>query len=356
MHILNNLLTSLAWAQATVSISPAVAMLHQQQQIQNEANQRQLRTAYEEQKKEQGQRELLEQKLEEFQNSKGESNERSSTIAAKQAPPESGSGSKKLPEISPAQQLRRNYEAHLESLKKSSSKQHEAVAAPSDIVQTRKQDGETSKSTKSMATLLTNMKESRSFRDGARVEGQNLEDNTKDAGGEEKSDYEEAGTILLGFVNSLRQSYEDAVEETETASVGMVQKPKPQEKKRSREIADRMVLPTSPRYPPPSQSRIRPASVTDASTLCRSESSSGSSSQPAESSSSIEDSDSKSDKTEQSSSEESEKEFTANQSKTGPPRKRLRPNRIVKGITAQNLAEHSKRMSEEFHAAKGNSF
>jgi hypothetical protein len=353
MHILNNLVTSLAWAQATVSISPALKMLQQQQQVYDEEHQRQLRTAYAEQKKEQGQRELLEQKLEEFQNSKGESNERSSTNVAKQAPPESGSGSKNLPEVSPAQQLRRNYEAHLKSLKKSSSEQHEAVAAPSDIVQGRKQDEETNKSTKSMATLLTNSKDSRSLRDGARAE---VEDNTKDAGGDEKSDYEEVGTILLGFVNSLRQSYEDAVEETETASAGMVQKLKPQDKKRSREVFDRMVLPTSPHYPPQSQSRIRPASVTDASTLSRSDTSSGTSLQPAESSSSIDDSDSKSDKTEQSSSEESEKEFTANQSKKGPFRKRLRPYRIVKEITAQNLAEHSKRMSEEFHAEKGNSF
>lgn len=354
--MLNNLVNSLAWAQAKASISPAVAVLQQQQKTQNEEHQRQLRTAYEEQKKEQDQRQLLERKLEDVQSARGAQADRSSTIAQKEGPPDADFSTKRQPDISPAQQLQLSYEAHLESLKKSSIDQH-AVVDEVCTVQTSQDDDETTQSSKSMTTLLRNDKGGKSLQDDERVESKAGKEISRDADGDEKNDYKEAGTILLGFMNSLRQSYEDAVEETETAPVGMVQKPKPQEKKRTREVDDAMVHPTSTPFQSQSQSRRRPAYVTDTSTLSRSETSSGTSSQPTESSSSIEDSDSKSDKTEPSSSEESEKDYPLNQrKKKGPPRKRLKTNKMVKEITAQNLAEHSKRMSEEFRAENGNSF
>ena len=80
----------------------------------------------------------------------------------------------------------------------------------------------------------------------------------------------------------------------------------------------------SPHLLAASNGRLRPASVTDASTLSRSETSSGTSSQPNESASSLDDSDSKSDKTDHSSSsEESEKDCPIPRRSKGPPRKQV---------------------------------
>eukprot|EP00980_Cylindrotheca_fusiformis_P022289 scaffold9176_cov129-Cylindrotheca_fusiformis.AAC.13 len=344
MQFLHNIVNSLAWAQAKASLSPAVAMLQQQQKSQNEEHRRQLLTAYQEQQKEQQQRQLLEQKLREVQNSTA-TQKTVDTYNMKQGTRKSGK-SEIVPDISPAQQLQRSYEAHLESLKKLPSQLH-VPAETSSANQTRQVDDETIKSSQSIATLLTNNKE----REDEMTKSENREKEASEAARDEKNDYEEAGTILLGFINSLRQSYEDAVEEKETLPR---EKPKPQGKKRAHKLHGPMELQCSTDYPPQSQNRTPPASVTDTSTLARSEVSSGTYSQPTESSSSIEDSDSKSDKTDPSSSEESD--FPTNQRQSGPPRKRLKANRMVKEITAQNLAEHSKRMSEEFSAEKGTTF
>ena len=101
----------------------------------------------------------------------------------------------------------------------------------------------------------------------------------------------------------------------------------------------------SPHLLAASNGRLRPASVTDASTLSRSETSSGTSSQPNESASSLDDSDSKSDKTDHSSSsEESEKDCPIPRRSKGPPRKRIKSLKDVQEFTTENVMEHSKRM------------
>lgn len=215
---------------------------------------------------------------------------------------------------------------------------------------------------------------------------------------------EEAGGILMGFLNSLRQSYEDAIEDKtslpddrkksqhahDAAKNKDSNNPNPKEMpadSESRPISSKTPLaptvsnPTqrtgkrswdnrpatdasqknnvqitpTPRFRSitTSHSALRPASVTDTSNVSRSETSSGdSSSQPTESSSSLEDSDSKSDP---SSSEESEKEPTwmIRRSK-GPPRKRLKMYKEVKEFTTKNLIEHSKRMRQEFECPVDN--
>ena len=189
---------------------------------------------------------------------------------------------------------------------------------------------------------------------------------------------EEAGTVLLGFLKSLRQSYEDAVDEKASEPLDQHFNYNKKEPKRApATILDTRSLPATTKHRTEKQrssfggmvkrshstiSRShspqgsmmnardlsstvsqfinskagrrsqRPASVTDTS-------SGNSSSQPAEFSSSLEDS---SDKTDPSSSEESEKEDRAEirRRSKGPPRKRL------KAFTAENLIAHSKRMSE----------
>jgi hypothetical protein len=385
---------SWAWAQATAPISPAaVKMLKQQQQQQNEDHQRQLRSAFEEQKKEMEQRQLEEQKREERKAKTTPKTESRGAIADKGAVSISDIKSQASLEISPAEQLQRSYKAHLESLKKAQNMNKNLLDATSSTepeeLQTneeRKISAETPKgivygSSKSMDSS-PNEKGS-SSRIEKRREGMQGKINETEG----QTDDEEAGTILLGFIKSLRQSYEDAIEENTSmpTAVNMiskdltkrVQKSESPQKKRSLEgrsstkitlLADDLPISSESHFPPGNHGSLRPTSVTDTSTLSRSEIvtdtstlsrseiSSGASSHPTETSSTIGDSDSKSDKTEPSSSEESEKECTVSNNKRGPPRKRLKTGKKVKEFTEKNLAEHSKRMSEKFDTVNSNKF
>lgn len=347
LRILNNLVTSWAWAQAS-SYSPAMALLQQQQQT--EKTKQQLRTAYEKEKKEKHDRALKKEKIEDGQESISTNGE----MPAGDAKPmgsDTDSENRSISDMTPAQQLQRSYKAHLESLKLNTAKN----AGISN------QDYNGENEAKRGVGVSTNRKA------------------TVNAKGGKNAADEEAGTILLGFINSLRQSYEEAVEEKAVLSTvpnamsGHTQqtkeavsnlqetekrspettKAKTQKKKRSRQTGLPTKIPDLSSIPISTASwkrHDRPASVTDTSALSRSETSSGTSSQPNEFSSSIEDSDSKSDKTDPSSSEESEKECTANKRNKGPPRKRMKTSKSkkVNEFTAKNLLEHSKRMSKKF--------
>ena len=253
--------------------------------------------------------------------------------------------------LTPAERLQMSYEAHLQSLKQESWKivsgQQGVCVSNNPIVAQEKKN---------------------------------------DIGPEKSMDDEEAGTVLLGFLNSLRQSYEDAVEKKAVDSSDLrfknegvtVKKPtaasvdaKPSEAIRrppevdmtpDDERADRKVqehyserhaseenrgrnLSTAvSQFMSSNAGRRRPASVTDVS-------SGNSSSQPTEVSSSLEDSsdktepsDDSSDKSDQSSSEEEKYEVDEEpptRSSKGPPRKRLKG-----AFTKENLMVHSRRMSE----------
>lgn len=125
---------------------------------------------------------------------------------------------------------------------------------------------------------------------------------------------QKAGDILLGFLSSLRQSYEEAVKEKESEG------DQPQ-------ISSRQQLPATTSLQDAVDSmkqrqRARPAQVSDIS--------SGVSSSTGQPESSLEESDWHSDKkTETSSSEDSDKEVSAISSGKGPPRKRLKTKRAA---------------------------
>lgn len=270
--------------------------------------------------------------------------------------------------ISPAEQLQRSYEAHLASLQRAEQK---GSLNPSQL------------------SKLVDTKEKNKEAEPRKMEG---------------SPDEEAGTILLGFYNSLRKSFEDAVgdghSKTETTTAVSEKKKKPKKKRnKNRENTDaasKVKAPAghstlsksgtkkhkasspfhrqgkrsrdsssqsseSPRQesnPITSLSRfqkakrkIKPASVT--------ESSSGTSSQPTteQSSSSLDDSDSKSDKSERSTSDDSDKAVIRSHASQGPPRKRLKGYHELNEMTRENLLEHSKRMEgrDTRHGPAGNS-
>ncbi|KAL3908227.1 MAG: hypothetical protein SGILL_008561 [Bacillariaceae sp.] len=270
------------------------------------------------------------------------------------APPKQGS----TKPLTAAELLQRSYEAHLASLRKS--------------------DEEKASTVSSAASLPVTTPPKLSSGDGrAKAGGKKKQGKERD---------EEAGTILLGFLNSLRGSYEDAVGAKSSdgdlaataAAAKKSEKKKKKSKKRSKFSSDDMghaskkaalepvsaVASTegssdSQEYPkPPAKSnrmdsltrftnnkrKNKPATVTEAS--------SGTSSQPTteQSSSSLEDSDSKSDKTEQnsSSSDEYENDDTLKLERSkGPPRKRLKGFHNSNEFTTANLLEHSKRMDIE---------
>lgn len=438
-----------------VAVKPNV-VVHQEKprptadEMRLEEQQRQLRLAYEENLKAQAAKEKEEQ------DAKKKAEAEAALIASVEAA--SPAETVQLPAMSPAEQLQRSYEAHLRSIgmqrpsdsRDVSSRQPESAAVnrsmprPEEVqhkaqsLQTLQVTNQQKINESSMAKLTKSempAKDSRSNR-GQRRKGENR--NVSDYEGSSSEDHktvpkgaadaasvakplpvpasesaqtadEEAGTILLGFLNSLRRSYEDAVEEKspnqgtentvdqksgEDSSApqrqgneapawshlsqpqskhspkkaliersGSVEKrskrsrdERPQDEEDMHQSCDDSeagIASSSPavrslhQSPPPRTHSTRPASVTDTSTLSRSETSSGaSSSQPAESSSSLEDSDSKSDKTDPSSSEESEKEPAMRTSK-GPPRKRLKSSRKQQ-FTAENLKKHRKRMSEQY--------
>ena len=268
--------------------------------------------------------------------------------------------------VSPAEQLQRSYEAHLASLQKA-EQQASSKSSP--------------KSPSSQRELIS----------GAEVEA-NKTENTKTKGGGEssqkKTQDEEAGAILLGFLNSLRESFEDAVEAKD--GNGNTERNKRNTKiTRSRNVTaggpkkqsitnvqlesstvmtevssdssshindrhnvndnDHPHVSINSRRPASdpitslshfqsSKRKVKPASVT--------ETSSSTSSQPTIEQPSS--SDSKSDKMGHSSSEESEKEITASRRiSKGPPRKRLKGFHEPHEFTRENLMAHSKRMDME---------
>jgi hypothetical protein len=462
--ILKNIYASWAWAQAAASLSPplsaqAAASLspalsqlafskpasvpssiieiqqqqqkdkHNQQQKEerqrkqrNEEHKRQLRAAYEESKKEDEQRQLLlaanEERLR-AETAKTTSSSSQSTSCPPQIPPS--------PELSAAQQLQRSYAAHLESLK-------EKEEVPSkDQLTSSPVDDEDKRATSAERTMPEN-KLSRNTASKTEVLSSNAADsssngredismdievssdgakskytNSVQQGNEQprpteaedtRRETEEAGTILWGFLSSLRDSYEDAVEQKTSASGNTVNNKHALEEKKKRNSSDSNPIESQTSSKPrpaastgssstalpkvskfvnragkrffdtrlasetPQQDTVQntsapqfqttsPASVTDTS-MSRCETSSGASSQPTESSSSLEDSDSKSDKaSSSSSSEESEKECTLIRASRGPPRKRWKSCKQVKEFTTQNVMEHSKRMSQEFDGAVG---
>jgi len=370
IQLLNNLVTSWAVAQAAASISPGTLAsfpvgsmptssikLQQQQPLASVAErsqlqpnldlQLQLRNAYEEQRKEEEQRQLR-AAFEEVKKKKEEKDKADAAAAtaasavvvapAAVAPVAAIETKAAGKEVSPAELLQKSYLAHLQSLEKVANNKGQKVNARPKV----------DKGTK------------------------------KGDGNEQPMADEEAGTVLLGFLNSLRQSYEDAIEEK--AGKPVVEHPKKskteptiapkttkglsssstsikqnEDKPRSTvkggvkrsqvsisnhrspqsdEQAGNNLSSVVSQFMTSSAARrsLRPASVTDTS-------SGNSSSQHAEFSSSIEDS---SDKTDPSSSEESEKDDRTQRRRNskGPPRKRL------KSFTAENLIAHSKRMSE----------
>lgn len=318
--------------------------------------QQQLRLAYEEQKKEEEQRQLRaafeEEKRQKEERDKATAEAAASAAAlmekrAKAPVKESTTGQ----EISPAEQLQKSYEAHLQALMKKEvgSKGASAARQPSDIdSKSTHVPSNTPEANKTAATTPTK----------------------KEERGDQPMPDEEAGTVLLGFLNSLRQSYEDAIDDKagKAATVQDYSKPpNPAQPKQVSQLSAPMVIgadeksrvgtkrkqakisDSNPlqdddrkRVSTPSGFMVsnvgrrthRPASVTDTS-------SGNSSSQQAEFSSSLEDS---SDKTDPSSSEESDKEAPRQEKRNlsrGPPRKRL------KVFTEENLKAHSRRTREE---------
>jgi hypothetical protein len=463
--VLKNIVASWAWAQAAASLSPALSSQlafskpasvpsniigiqqqqqkdkHNQQQNEErqrkqriEEHQRQLRAAYEESKKEDEQRQQLE---DEQRQQLAANEERLRTEAAKTASSSSQSTSRspQIPpsqELSPAQQLQRSYAAHLESLE-----EKEAVLSKDQLTSSRVDDedkgatlaertmpaNKVSRNTASKTEVLSsNAADSSSIgredismdmevsSDGAKSKYANsvqqVNEQPRPTEAEDtRIEDEEAGTILWGFLTSLRESYEDAVEQKTSASGNTAKNKHALEEKKKRKSSDsnptesqasskprpavstgssstaspkvskfvnrpgKRLFDTRSAGETPQQDRIQstpaprfqttssshrtvrpPASVTDTS-LSRCETSSGASSQPTESSSSLEDSDSKSEKTASSSSEESEKERTLVRASKGPPRKRWKACKQVKEFTKQNVIEHSKRMSKGFDGA-----
>jgi len=271
--------------------------------------------------------------------------------------------------VSPAEQLQRSYEAHLASLQR--AEQQSSLKASSKLTPSLSQSKPAS---------------------GAEVEEKKTKSSKTEGKGrssQKKTQDEEAGAILLGFLNSLRESFEDAVEakdgkketrewsgditrykkvprgslNTETipsvqlesstemtevssdSSSHVIERrnaknndhPKPSINSR-RQDSDPI---TSLSHFQSSKRKAKPASVT--------ETSSSTSSQPTIEQPSSSQEDSKSDKMSNSSSEESDKEIVASRRRIskGPPRKRLKNFHEPHEFTRENLMAHSKRMDME---------
>lgn len=140
----------------------------------------QLKNAYEVQRKEEDQRQL--RAAFEEQKERVASEKEQSPAAGIRTTPKAGSQADRdsmtqKSVISPAERLQRSYEAHLQSL------------------------GQQSK--ESVHSKQSGPEPNKSFVAPGKKNEQ---------GAEKAMDDEEAGTVLLGFLNSLRQSYEDAVE------------------------------------------------------------------------------------------------------------------------------------------------
>lgn len=220
--------------------------------------------------------------------------------------------------LSPVQQLQRGYEAHLESLRKSSSS--DPGFAKSKKIEKEHLLDDTNKSDKEP-------------------------EKSKASGGED----DEGTILLLDFMKSAQRACGDPPSTKGDKTEGPFIAPSADKRRRNTEVqtarsssANAITIQSSENCGRERKYPLQSATVTDTSTLARSETSSRTSSQPTESSSSIEDSDSKSEKTDASSGEESEKEVRGDIRYRGPPRKRLKSASSVKEFTAQNLAEHSR--------------
>jgi hypothetical protein len=298
--------------------------------------------------------------------------------------------------LSPAEQLQRSYEAHLESLRR--DEQHQASLKPSP-------------------KPLSPPSASTSISVAPRIEnGENKPENQKKYKKQEqliqeKTPDEEAGTILLGFLNSLRESFQDAVESKDGRKIttkgrndydnknekyvaanpatNLIPTDNANNNKQSSTVMTGVISGLSSRNrgrrngnnhvhshvssnirrqnsdPMTSLShfqtskkrkKIKPASVTETSSSTSShpttEQSSNSSSQE----------DSKSDKMGNSSSEESSEKESVESSTTasrrtskGPPRKRLKGFHEPHAFTKANLMAHSKRMDRECEESRSSS-
>lgn len=201
IQLLNNIVTQWAIAQAATSLPPgtlaslaansAAASAGVQPQAQSLPSADAVRSQlipkhFEDQKKQEDQRQLR-AAFEEEQRKK-----RATGTASAAASPSKPSKSE---DISPAEQLQKSYEAHLQAL-------HQQ--------ETRKVAGQTAKASKAPTA----------------------KQKSKKTEGDQPMPDEEAGTVLLGLLNSLRTSYEDAVESSGASNATCVPAKKTNQKKR----------------------------------------------------------------------------------------------------------------------------
>lgn len=229
--------------------------------------------------------------------------------------------------LSPVQQLQRGYEAHLESLRKSTSTDPKFVH-------------------QKIPKSQTFMKKNQILNSST-----NEEEATKTQG--ERTEDDEGTILLLDFMKSAQRACgdppltrDDKKDGDKSLSNIIRGKGHIDLTTSISGVSNGLDIQATENSSDEKKFRMQPVAVTDTSTSSRSETSSRTSSQPTESSSSIEDSDSKSDKTDPSSGEESEKESAGDMRYRGPPRKRLKTNSSVREFTAQNLAEHSRMMDK----------
>ena len=297
----------------------------------------------------------------------------------------SSSNTKIPPEtISPAELLQRSYEAHLESLRGDEQQQASLKPPPKPL------PPPSSSTCISVAPRIENGEDKPENQKKNKKQEQPIQEKTPD---------EEAGRILLGFLNSLRESFQDAVEskderkittkgrndydnknekyvaanpatnliptdnannnkESSTLMTEVSSHPSSPNRGRRHQNSDPMTT-LSHFQTSRKRRKIKPASVTE--TL------SSTSSHPTteQSSNSSSQEDSKSDEMGDSSSEESSEKESVESSTTasrrtskGPPRKRLKG---LKGFheshefTKANLIIHSKRMDKECEESRSSS-
>jgi len=267
---------------------------------------------------------------------------------------------------SPAEQLQRSYEAHLASLQRDERQEPSTRALPK---------------APHLTTHATS--EPRIRNEGKERNSQYNKGQEKQQRVHEKTPDEEAGTILLGFLNSLRESFEDAVGTKDGTSAVKGRNGCNNRKQNNDAInTPAEFIQTGNTIEPPtivtedvnlssghrshvnspnsesvrkigpnpitslsrfqsSKRKIKPASVT--------ETSSSTSSQPTNDQSSSSQEDYKSNSTGNSSSEESSERgsTTSRHASKGPPRKRLKGLVVNHEFTRENLMAHSKRMDME---------
>jgi hypothetical protein len=257
-------------------------------------------------------------------------------------------------QLTPAELLQRSYEAHLASLQKEEQGDKGPIASSQSAALSPCFQVASGLSTKKNRFQVK----------------KNMKKKSHDVSCQATVEEDEGRQLMVGFLQSLRGSFEDALsrntgnmhdgahnqqirkQRKKRQSSSSRSKPKASEKhpvvksnrggsncRVSPKLADSNTKVTSMDRYQNRKRNIKPASVT--------ETSSGSSSQPTteQSSSSIEDFDSKSEKTDQSSTSDEFENDAAPTSK-GPPRKRLKILDNQKGnqFTVENVLEHSIRM------------